>query len=78
MIGGGIFTLGRAGAGPPGPGAGNPATAACIAATICASSAAPAGGGPGGPGRGVVPVLLLDHLQVELVRPSQIPNAAID
>ena len=34
----------------PGPGAGNPAAAACIAATNWASRAALAGGGPGGPG----------------------------
>ena len=49
-IGGGIFTLGRGGAGPPGPGAGNPAAATCMAATICTSRVAPTGGGPGGPG----------------------------
>ena len=49
-IGGDIFTLGGWGAGPPGPGAGNPAVAACIAATSCANKAAPAGGEPGGPG----------------------------
>ena len=46
---GGIFTLGGWGAGPPGPGAGNPAAAACIMATNCANKAAPAGGGPAGP-----------------------------
>ena len=46
-IGGDIFTLGGGGAGP---GAGNPAAAACIAATNWASRAAPVGGGPGGPG----------------------------
>ena len=44
-MGGGIFILGRGGARPPGPGAGNPAAAACIAATICTSRAAPVGGG---------------------------------
>ena len=38
------------GGGPPGPGAGNPATAACIATTIWANRSAPAGGGPSGPG----------------------------
>ena len=43
--GGDIFTLGGWGAGPPGPGAGNPA-----AATSCANKAALVGGGPGGPG----------------------------
>ena len=37
------------GARPPAPGAGNPAAAACMAATICANRAAPAVGGPGGP-----------------------------
>ena len=47
-IGGDIFTLGGGSAGP-GPGASNPATAACIAATNWASRAAPVGGGPGGP-----------------------------
>ena len=36
--------------GPPGPGAGIPVAAACIAATIWANRAALAGGGPGGPG----------------------------
>ena len=46
-MGGGIFTQGG-GAGPPGPEAGNPAAAACIATTICANRAAPAGGAPGG------------------------------
>ena len=47
---GDIFTLGGWGAGPPGPGAGNPAAAACIVATSCTNKAALAGGGPGGPG----------------------------
>ena len=46
-IGGDIFTLDGGGAGP---GPGNPAAAACIAATNWASRAAPVGGGPGGPG----------------------------
>ena len=49
-IGGGNFTLGGRGAGPPGPGAGIPAAAACMAATIWANRAALAGVGPGGPG----------------------------
>ena len=49
-MGGDIFTLGGWGAGPPGPGAGNPAAAACIVATSCANKAALVGGGPGGPG----------------------------
>ena len=88
-----------AGVRPPGPGAGNPAAAACIVATICTSRVAPVGGGLGDPVGlpvllvlvalmgvlGVVVVMvvlvLLDHLlclRVELVRPSQIPNVAID
>ena len=49
-IGGGTFTQGGGSARPPGPGAGSPAAAACIAATSCANKAAPAGGGPRGPG----------------------------
>ena len=57
-IGGDIFTLGGWGAGPPGPGAGNPAAAACIVATSCANTAALAGGGPGGPGDLLVQLVL--------------------
>ena len=49
-IGGGNFTLGSGGVGPPGPGAGIPVAAACMVATIWASRAALAGTGPRGPG----------------------------
>ena len=55
-IGGDIFTLSGGGAGPPGPGAGNPAAAACKAATIWANKVAPAGGVPGGPGEPASPI----------------------
>ena len=41
--------------GLPGPGAGIPAAATCMAATIWANKAALAGGGPGGPGGPVGP-----------------------
>ena len=49
-IGGDNFTLGGGGAGPPEPGVGIPAAAACMAATIWASRAASVGAGPRGPG----------------------------
>ena len=42
-MGGDIFTLGGGSAGP-GPGGGNPAAAACMAATNWANKTAPAGG----------------------------------
>ena len=48
-IGGGNFTLGGQGAGPPGPGVGIQAAATYMAATIWANKVAPAGGGPAGP-----------------------------
>ena len=41
--------------GPPGPGVGIPAAAACMAATIWTNKVAPAGGGPRGPGGPVGP-----------------------
>ena len=49
-MGGGNFTLGGGGVGPPSPGAGIPVAAACMAATIWASRAALVGAGPWGPG----------------------------
>ena len=91
---GDIFTLGVGSTGPPGPGAGNPLAAACIAATIWADKAALAGGGL--EGLPVLPVLAgvvvvvavvellhLLHLLlclwvVGLVQPFQKPNATIN